>query len=133
MRANAGFAQIMSCYRVLDMLERQRAAVDAIGDAIADRVTAVQRASGRTPSIDGLWTAATAAAAPRPTAAAPRSPQLGGELLDLLARLFELLERRRIGDAEVRALAEGGSVHDGDAFRVQKLGDEVLIGFDHLA
>jgi hypothetical protein len=39
----------MPCYRVLDMLERQRAAVDAIGDAIADRVTAVQRASGRTP------------------------------------------------------------------------------------
>jgi hypothetical protein len=61
------------------------------------------------------------------------SPQFGGELLDLLARLLELLERRCIGDAEVRPLAEGGSVHDGHALRVQKLGDEILVGFNHLA
>jgi hypothetical protein len=34
----------------------------------------------------------------------------------IFLRLFEQLERRRIGDAEVRPLAEGASLNDGDAF-----------------
>src|SRR5271157_1962991 len=59
------------------------------------------------------------------------SLQLGGELLDLPAGLLELIERRGVGDAEIGPQAEGAAVHHGDAFLVQKLGDEVLVGRDH--
>src|SRR5271165_5656953 len=58
-------------------------------------------------------------------------PQLGGELLDLLARLFELLQRSRVRDAEVRAQAEGAAVHNGDALLLQKRSDKILVGLDH--
>src|SRR6185437_7612381 len=61
------------------------------------------------------------------------SPQLGGELLNLLARLLELIERGCIGDAEVRPLAERRALNRRDALLFEKLGDEVLIRSDHLA
>src|SRR6185437_11119663 len=61
------------------------------------------------------------------------SPQLGGELLNLLARLLELIERGGVGDTEVRPLAEGRALNRRDAFLIQKLGDEVLVRSDHLA
>jgi hypothetical protein len=96
-----------------------------IVDAIADPIRRGQRPRQKARSPVGHGR--------RPRPRRQRLPQFGGELLDFLAGLFELLERRRIGDAEVRALPKGGSMHDGDTLGVQKLGDEVLIVLDHLA
>ena len=41
--------------------------------------------------------------------------------------------RGRVGDAQVRAEAEGRTVHGGDALGLQQLGDEILVGLEHLA
>src|SRR5271166_1503202 len=71
--------------------------------------------------------------APGTQSAPTPSPQLGGKLLDLLAGVLELAERGRGGDAEVRAGAEGRTVHHRDARLLEKLGDEVLVRSDHMA
>ena len=138
---NASVAQVLPCYRVLDELEKrwgEPTRSDQLVAVIARSETTKQSSDTERPTIPGLLRFARNDGAlnferSRSALERDRSPQLGGELLDLLARLFELLERRRVGDAEVRALAEGGSVHDGDALRIQKLGDEILVVLDHLA
>src|SRR2546430_9144899 len=61
------------------------------------------------------------------------SAQVAAEALDPAAGLFEVLGLGRIGNAERRRRAEGRALHHRDAFRLQQLGDEILVGLELLA
>src|SRR3546814_406177 len=54
-------------------------------------------------------------------------------LPDARASLLQRLGRGRVGHPEVGRQAEGLALHRGDADRLQQVGDEVLVGLDHLA
>ena len=58
------------------------------------------------------------------------SVQIVAEALDARAGLFENFGRGRVGDAEIRAEPERRAVHDRDAFRLEQLAAEILVGLD---
>src|SRR4051794_36754373 len=61
------------------------------------------------------------------------SAQIAAEALNALAGVFEVRGLGRVGDAESRAEAESRTLHHGDAFGLQKFGDELLVVSDHIA
>jgi hypothetical protein len=87
---------------------------------------------------------------PRPTEAAMKKPacagflrsvisdcrqlsQIAAEALDTLAGIFEIGRLGRIGNPESRSQSKGRALHDGNAFALQQLGDEVFVIADQLA
>src|SRR3546814_2553503 len=52
---------------------------------------------------------------------------------DVCSSDLQRLGRGRVGHPEVRRQAEGLALHRGDTDRLQPVGDEVLVGADHLA
>src|SRR5690349_11956365 len=62
-----------------------------------------------------------------------RLPQIAAEALDALAGIFKVACLGRVGDAEGGAKAEGRTLHDGDAFGFQELGDKILVVAEYLA
>src|SRR5262249_55998988 len=59
--------------------------------------------------------------------------QVPAEALDAAAGLLQRRRRGGVGDAERRSEPEGRALHHGDAFVLQELGDEILVGFELLA
>src|ERR1043165_1455137 len=59
--------------------------------------------------------------------------QIPAESLDAAAGFLQVLGLGRIGNAERRADAERRALHHRDAFGVEQLGDEVLVGAEFLA
>ena len=70
-------------------------------------------------------------AGPHPST--PCLPQAGAEALDALAGLLQRRCRRGVGDAEVRAEPERGSLHHRNPFCIKQFGDEILVGADLVA
>src|SRR5438270_13285191 len=60
--------------------------------------------------------------------AAARLAQIPAEALDAPAGFLEVFGPGRIRNAERRTDTEGRALHHRDAFAVQQLGDEVLVG-----
>src|SRR5690349_22007436 len=59
--------------------------------------------------------------------------QIAAKSLDAVAGFFEQLVRCRIGYPEEWRHSERRTMHDGDAFGLQKLAGEILIRRNHLA
>src|SRR5262249_13953020 len=61
------------------------------------------------------------------------STQVGAEPLDAFAGLLQRRCCGRVGNPERRAYSERRPLHHRDAFSVQKLSDEILVGLDGVA
>src|SRR5882724_272737 len=59
--------------------------------------------------------------------------QIAAKALDAFAGVFEIGGLGGVGDPERWAKPERRALHHGDALRLQKLGDEILVVADHLA
>ena len=62
-----------------------------------------------------------------------RLPQTSTEALDALAGFMQQRRCRRVGNPEGRAEPERRALHHRDPLRIEKLGDEVLVGADLMA
>src|SRR3954471_6396489 len=70
---------------------------------------------------------------PLPSGRGDGLSQFRAEALDALASVLQERVRGRVGDAQVRAEAEGRALHGRDALRLQEFGDEIRIALDPLA
>src|SRR6478735_2352542 len=60
-------------------------------------------------------------------------PQISAKALDALAGVFEIGGLGGVGNPERRSETERRTLHDGDTFVFQELGDEILVVADHPA